>query len=769
MGREHGASSAKRLATDHQSNQKLLVWNLQRPSAPSASATEYVATPTSADQVRLPGGSHYALRRRTIGDASANSGGSSLTHRLARSQRAGQTPGGSAGASVHLAPRATAAQPAVEQVLDAHMRAITDINWSPVHPEVLASCSVDTWTWVWDLRVGASGSRRPVQGYSSWNASMAQVKWNRIAPHRIAVSCDNKVLIWDDRKGALPLATIEAHRSKIYGLDWSPYAEHSMDQIVTCSLDGTIKCWDLMSETSQEPVRAAQPITEPEYTIAMDYPVWRARHLPFGRGIMAAPQRGDSALSMWRCDALEEPARRFTGHSDVVKEFLFRSRGGASPSDERAFQLVTWSKDQTLRLWPIGEDVLRAAGREPGEPLEVYPPAYNAPNISYRDPSNRAETPPPADRATPISIAGQPAPPTSSSDGDTSSVSSPMASSLPGRTDLVRSLPSIGTRAALASGARRAGAEPASVPTSKAAPGWAPSSPKQRCPRPAPLAPLSGSTPSVLPPTRRPQMHYYRTTGIGRANAFTDPVGWMARVQLSDADEGDGTALADADAVLRSEIMHVSSRFPLALEAVDLAKRCCTVAVYGPRGGDEGISTFLRVSLTFPSEYPHVAPQVKLEKNSNVPLRNRAQVQQELVGIVERHAEADLPSLEACVAYLCADTQEPEDEATRFAQEKTLPEELVAQALQSVPGYEHMLADRGRSPPEGEGAPAENSRFLRSYRALLGAVVDLSLRATDGESRVWDLDVMKLLETPGVRVNSPASARSSDVGTGATD
>jgi hypothetical protein len=64
------------------------------------------------------------------------------------------------------------------------------------------------------------------------------------------------------------------------------------------------------------------------------------------------------------------PIEAFEGHADVVKEFVWR-RGGrgeqhssrfeTSPQcvvDWGDFQLITWSKDKTLRFWPIDKDVL---------------------------------------------------------------------------------------------------------------------------------------------------------------------------------------------------------------------------------------------------------------------------------------------------------------------------------------------------------------------------------------------------------------------------
>lgn len=241
----------------------------------------------------------------------------------------------------------------IEHLLNAHTRAITDINWSPFHPEVLASCSVDTWTWIWDLRMANSGSGRPAQGYSSWNASMTQVKWNRGIEHRIAASCDDKVLIWDDRFGALPLVTLETRQSKIYGLDWSLPGNERNNRLMTCSLDGTIKFWDLDSPSSRRVAAHYARIDQPESTIETLQPVWRARHLPFGHGAISVAQRGDTAATLWAYGS-QEPVCRFEGHTDLVKEFVIRSRSGSNANlDDRTFQLVTWSKDQTLRLWPI--------------------------------------------------------------------------------------------------------------------------------------------------------------------------------------------------------------------------------------------------------------------------------------------------------------------------------------------------------------------------------------------------------------------------------
>ncbi|PWN35797.1 uncharacterized protein FA14DRAFT_160800 [Meira miltonrushii] len=353
------------------SNNKLLVWNLDRPAAmrndPVLSMASVISVAGSSPSMRSAGYSgNPALSPSTF------SATVPYPHHHHHADILGST----------------SRLSSISHVLHAHTRAITDINWSPFHPDVLASCGIDTWTWAWDLR----DPSKPKQGYSAWNAAMTQVKWNRATQHRLATSCDNKVLIWDDRKGTLPLATIEAHENKIYGVDWSRDKSVGMSKLVTCSLDGSVKWWDLDSPAAQHAIANRQLVTEAETTILTDTPVWRARHLPFGQGVMTLPQRGDTSLSMWSKSQVDEPVHRFNGHRDLVKEYLFRTRGGEDPSsDQRKFQLITWSKDQTLRLWPITEDMLSSVGHKRGAPINLRQTRLNAPNISYRNPPVAAE------------------------------------------------------------------------------------------------------------------------------------------------------------------------------------------------------------------------------------------------------------------------------------------------------------------------------------------------------------------------------------------
>ncbi|KIW38582.1 uncharacterized protein PV06_09538 [Exophiala oligosperma] len=246
----------------------------------------------------------------------------------------------------------------IEFVLHGHTRAITDINFSAHNPDVLATCAVDSFVHCWDLRAPL----RPANSFSDWFAGATQVKWSRQDEHVVASSHDKFLHIWDVRHGAYPVRTIQAHGTKIYGVDWN---RHQQNKIVTCSLDRTIKFWDLDTEDNT-----------PERVIETPFPVWRARHTPFGWGLLAMPQRGNSDLHLYDRRAVNgawesgrvRPVATFPGHEGQVKEFLWRARGSVDQGvDDRDFQLVSWGTDRELRLHALDPEIYADIGYEKGK------------------------------------------------------------------------------------------------------------------------------------------------------------------------------------------------------------------------------------------------------------------------------------------------------------------------------------------------------------------------------------------------------------------
>ncbi|KAJ3312276.1 hypothetical protein HDV04_003297 [Boothiomyces sp. JEL0838] len=211
----------------------------------------------------------------------------------------------------------------VEFVLNKHLRAISDIHWSPFFPDLLASCSYDAYVHLWDLR---TKSDKPSNSFCGWNAGASQVKFNRVNEYLLASSHDTDIRIWDTRKGSAPVTLITAHMTKIYGIDWSMSQEN---EILSCSQDKLVKVH------------------------------------PFGNGIVTMPQRKDNNLYMWNRNNPRAPVYTFTGHKDVPTEFVWRyNRDSSFHHVDQDFQLVTWSKDMHLRLWPISSDLVKAVSPE---------------------------------------------------------------------------------------------------------------------------------------------------------------------------------------------------------------------------------------------------------------------------------------------------------------------------------------------------------------------------------------------------------------------
>ncbi|USP81169.1 hypothetical protein yc1106_08443 [Curvularia clavata] len=270
----------------------------------------------------------------------------------------------------------------IEYTLRAHDRAITDINFSAHHPDLLATCGVDSFVFIHDLR-----SRQVPLKLADYTAGATQVKWNRQNDKIIASAHDKYLHIWDTRHGATPLSTIAGHSTKIYGIDWN---RNDPSKIMTCSLDATIKLWNNVGR--------ADVMTIPRRVIRTHYPVWRARHTPFPHGILAMPQRGNSNLWLYKhvndsdpSTFNNEPVHAFQKHdSDAqVREFLWRSRGSTDYGiDNRDFQLISWGTDRRLQLHHLDPKLLeKAVGYRKGDRLLEEPSATRrgATYVSYRD------------------------------------------------------------------------------------------------------------------------------------------------------------------------------------------------------------------------------------------------------------------------------------------------------------------------------------------------------------------------------------------------
>ncbi|KAL0958954.1 hypothetical protein HGRIS_014266 [Hohenbuehelia grisea] len=589
-----------------------------------------------------------------------------------------------------------AGKTSIEHILHKHYRAITDINWHNTECDTVASIGIDSWIWAWDLRT----ARKPIFGLSAFNDSGTQVKWNRQDPNMLASSHAKEVLIWDRRKGSLPVTCIQAHNSKIYGIDWS----HSRrNEIITCSLDHTIKVWHVdMDNTDHTNARAPlthnrmyEPTTmEPEVCIRTTYPVWRARSLPFAQGILSLAQRSETALEMYRTDktsgAEPGPVESFEGHTDVVKEFVWR-RGGLDGSE---YQLITWSKDRTLRFWPVDSDTMQKAGYSPPRgrsryknnqrdsvtfrnPPEVtwVTPALSAP-IGYRSilaevraaPPPRAQNPvlhphhgsslratqhegfstslasastyvPNSSKHLPSSLVG-------GSSVESQKGSQPMTMGSSSRRSGTMSRGGFGGRsvARMDTLAWLSNVKVNQRRSSSSGPGSRPESAAPSRLASRSRAPSGSDRRPPSRPSADPEQFEKRRRSESQSRSGAD--------ERKDQ-EGNQSLLDEVTSVLKK-----LSAYRVILDKYTDKTRTCTIGLDGPWGSTS--SVFMRVTFTFPKEYPQGlhpegTPTVEIERNRLIPMQNRESMIRRLRAIRERRR----PCLEPCLRFLL--TKEEDD------------------------------------------------------------------------------------------------------------
>ncbi|KAI9875707.1 MAG: hypothetical protein M1830_003123 [Pleopsidium flavum] len=431
--------------------------------------------------------------------------------------------------------------------------------------------------------------------FCDWFAGATQVKWNRQDSHILASSHDKYLRIWDERKGAYPLRSIEAHDTKIYGVDWNRTRSTG---IVTCSLDKTIKFWDYANFQDQ-----------PERVIRTCFPVWRARHTPFGWGLLAMPQRGNHDLHLYDRRLGEghdgyvaiPPVRKFEGHQDQVKEFLWRPRGGIIDGiDNREFQLVSWGTDRDLRLHHLDEKALEDIGHVKGEEVrkKLNLTRKDAVYKTFRDEPVKAEQNSQR-RATSVALPGH----------DTGLVNH-------------------------SSGALSAGMRKAPIPSAR---GWG-----------------DGGFMSSVSGMR----------GRSSARKEVNPITWMRGVKVGHSNMHDTRLSAlspgfrpfdtsDPLESLGDEITHVGEKFSkVSFEAVDVPARHTIISMNGP-WGVSGISVFVKADIVFPSDYPEISmPTLKIEKTSSISEETLRIIMTAVDIIARSYSSRKKGSLEAILRYL---------------------------------------------------------------------------------------------------------------------
>lgn len=103
---------------------------------------------------------------------------------------------------------------------------------------------------------------------------------------------------------------------------------------------------------------------------------------------------------------------------------------------------------------------------------------------------------------------------------------------------------------------------------------------------------------------------------------------------------------------LQEEVIDVSKQVPMAtFEKLDIAKRSCTLSLYGPWAHKQEL-VFLRLSLRFTDEYPRRVPKFELQHNASVALQTRAFLLRSLRTIMDACATQAQGCMGPCARFL---------------------------------------------------------------------------------------------------------------------
>lgn len=312
------------------------------------------------------------------------------------------------------------------------------------------------------------------------------------------------------------------------------------------------------------------------------------------------PQRTDSKLTLYNRSCPETPVHAFDGHQDTVKEFVWRWKGNANgeDGDDREFQLVTWSKDQNLRLWPVSEDIMRSVGHEPSQTKTKL----SAPALTTFTPHSFQQEP----------------------------IEKPVLdvrSSFSSTTAPVRLTPTSNTNAASMTPYR---------------------------------SNLLTNTTTGYEQTNAYREQKYSAINplLWMQNVKTvGPAGGEMRRGDASTAENSYQSVAEEMTTVLNKYLAVGVK----TEKINAASRTCTISLHGPWSdtGDALLRITIRFSPQYPDHSP---PEFDIQKNSMISIYYRAHMTQDLNALASAYTSQKKWCLEPCIRYLLGENMQDESE-----------------------------------------------------------------------------------------------------------
>ena len=244
-------------------------------------------------------------------------------------------------------------------VHDRHSRTITDIEWSFLDPNVLASASVDSFVKLWDLRQFEGSANKPIYHVHYERHPVQSIVWNRKNEFTFASLHGDKVNVWDRRGGATPLLSLQMD-SVISSIDWSHL---DSNKLLIHDTNGNIS---IMNTDTKHPHVYPQKIVSA-----------KTRFTPFGDGIIWAYRNeiGLMSLKHSRYEIITVP-----GDANIT-EYAWRVAAGdiKLDGDDRQFKLLATGTNGILREIMFAPHLFQMIGHGGSERSTI-------PNTKQRDP-----------------------------------------------------------------------------------------------------------------------------------------------------------------------------------------------------------------------------------------------------------------------------------------------------------------------------------------------------------------------------------------------
>lgn len=415
-------------------------------------------------------------------------------------------------------------------------------------------------------------------------------------------------------------------------------------------------------------------------------------------------------------------------------------------ADDRQFQLVSFSADRRLRLWPISDDILAQAGHVPGSPITIpYPrrPASDALERSFRTFHEQPAS------AVPFAFPISPPPSIPRHLGPGPSLLS---------ASLASSAPSLPPSSLLSAGFAALG-HPASTASRSASPASV---------REGPRVNTAVMTATPVRTNRRHKAEVDQAwregvkdegaasaaggqkvtlpgvvgAGVGGGGAGGESVTVTRASSMVRGTDGGTVTAREGGATERAESAGRVTESVATGTAVQAKERTAAYANLGDeltkviarlKGGTINFEKvhidrrsvtvslkkghFLRATFAFPKGYPEkAAPTIDLERNVDVPLKTRAFLLQSVRRLMARQKEKGQPSLELALRFLLGDRAGLEDEAKEEDDDDDDDADDVVAGLVLGDGGDEILPERRNPvPPPRRGGAVFDARGRLFY------------------------------------------------------